>query len=42
MATMVRAQVAHAPRNPFVAEPALEVFKDGALAFGDVFSGAGA
>ena len=33
MTTIVRAQVAHAPRNPFVHESALEAFDDGAVAF---------
>ena len=33
MTTIVRAQVAHTPRNPFVDEAALETFFDGALAF---------
>lgn len=33
MATIVRAQVAHTPRNPFVSEDALEVFWEGALGF---------
>jgi len=33
MTRIVRAQVAHVPRNPFVHEPALEAFEDGALAF---------
>ncbi len=35
MTSIVRAQVAHTPRNPFVHEPALEVFEDGAVAFSD-------
>ena len=35
MPTIVRAQVAHTPRNPFVSEDALETFPDGALAFED-------
>jgi guanine deaminase len=33
MTRIVRAQVAHAPRNPFVHESALEAFDDGAVAF---------
>ena len=33
MTRIVRAQVAHTPLNPFVHEPALEAFEDGALAF---------
>jgi guanine deaminase len=32
MTTIVRAQVAHTPRNPFVHESALEAFDDGAVA----------
>jgi guanine deaminase len=35
MPTIVRAQVAHTPRNPFVFEDALEAFPDGAVAFAD-------
>jgi guanine deaminase len=35
MTTIVRAQLAHTPRNPFLHEPALEAFDDGALAFSD-------
>ena len=35
MTRIVRAQVAHAPRNPFVHESALEAFDDGAVAFSD-------
>jgi len=35
MTGIVRAQVAHTPRNPFVHEPALEAFEDGAVAFSD-------
>jgi guanine deaminase len=35
MPTIVRAQVAHTPRNPFISEDALETFSDGAVAFGD-------
>jgi guanine deaminase len=35
MTTVVRAQLAHTPRNPFLHEPALEAFDDGALAFSD-------
>lgn len=35
MPTIVRAQVAHTPRNPFVSEDALETFPDGALGFED-------
>ena len=33
MATIVRAQVAHTPCNPFLFEDALEAFSDGAVAF---------
>jgi guanine deaminase len=33
MTTIVRAQVAHTPRNPFMEEAALEAFYDGAVAF---------
>jgi guanine deaminase len=33
MATIVRAQVAHTPRNPFVDGAGLETFSDGAVAF---------
>ena len=33
MTRIVRAQVAHTPRNPFVNGSALEVFEDGAVAF---------
>src|SRR5581483_787485 len=33
MTTIVRAKVAHTPRNPFAVDGALEVFEDGALAF---------
>ena len=33
MTTIVRAKVAHTPRNPFVSDDALEVFEDGAVAF---------
>jgi guanine deaminase len=33
MVTIVRARVAHTPRNPFEEEPALEAFADGAVAF---------
>ena len=33
MTTIVRAQVAHTPRNPFVDEHALQAFSDGAVAF---------
>lgn len=33
MTTVVRAQVAHTPRNPFVDEGALQTFSDGAVAF---------
>lgn len=32
MSTIIRAQVAHTPRNPFVDDSALEVFSDGAVA----------
>jgi guanine deaminase len=35
MSTIVRAQVAHTPRNPFVDEGALQGFLDGAVAFED-------
>lgn len=35
MTTIVRAQVAHTPRNPFVDEAALQAFSDGAVAFED-------
>jgi guanine deaminase len=35
MPTIVRAQVAHTPRNPFFSEDALETFPDGAVAFAD-------
>jgi guanine deaminase len=35
MITIVRAQVAHMPRNPFVETGALQFFADGALAFSD-------
>jgi guanine deaminase len=35
MITIVRAQVAHTPRNPFEEERALQVFPDGAVAFSD-------
>ena len=34
MTTIVRAKVAHTPRNPFEVEGALEAFEDGAIAFG--------
>jgi guanine deaminase len=33
MTTIVRAQLAHTPRDPFVHEDALETFSDGAVAF---------
>lgn len=33
MTTIVRAQIAHTPRNPFLRDSALEVFEDGGLAF---------
>ncbi|MGN6869115.1 MAG: guanine deaminase [Solirubrobacteraceae bacterium] len=33
MSTIVRARVAHTPRNPFTSDGALEVFEDGGLAF---------
>ena len=33
--TLIRAQVLHTPRDPFTHDDALEVFSDGALAFGD-------
>jgi guanine deaminase len=50
MTAIVRARVAHTPRNPFACDGALEVFEDGGLAFaggrvvacgpyGDVLSG---
>ena len=32
MSTIIRAQVAHTPRNPFLDDSALEVFSDGAVA----------
>ena len=35
MTTIVRAHVAHTPRNPFLADGALETFEDGAVAFAD-------
>lgn len=35
MTTIVRAQVAHTPRNPFVSADALETFADGAVAFSE-------
>ena len=35
MTTIVRAQVAHTPRNPFGEQDALQAFTDGAVAFGD-------
>jgi guanine deaminase len=35
MSTIVRAQVAHTPCNPFAFEDALETFSDGAVAFED-------
>ena len=35
MSTIVRARVAHTPRNPFAVDGALEVFEDGGLAFAD-------
>jgi guanine deaminase len=35
MSTIVRARVAHTPRNPFAGDGALEVFEDGGLAFAD-------
>jgi guanine deaminase len=35
MTTIIRAQVAHTPRDPFVHDDALETFSDGALAFAD-------
>ncbi len=35
MTTIVRAKVAHTPRNPFAGAGALECFEDGALAFAD-------
>ena len=35
MATIVRALLAHTPRDPFVCQDALETFSDGAVAFGD-------
>ena len=33
MVDIVRAQVAHTPRNPFLEDDALEAFTDGAVAF---------
>ena len=35
MATIVRAQVAHTPRDPFLDSSGLEAFSDGAVAFSD-------
>src|SRR5947209_7968559 len=35
MTTIVRAQVAHTPRNPFLEADALEFFEDGGLAFAE-------
>jgi guanine deaminase len=35
MTTVIRAQVAHTPRDPFVHDDALETFSDGAIAFAD-------
>jgi hypothetical protein len=35
MTTIVRARVAHTPRNPFAEEAALEAFSDGAMAVSD-------
>ena len=35
MATLVRASLAHTPRDPFVHDGALECFEDGALVFAD-------
>jgi guanine deaminase len=35
MTTIVRAQIAHTPRNPFAEEAALQAFSDGAIAFSD-------
>jgi guanine deaminase len=35
MSMIVRAQVAHTPRNPFIDEGALQAFHDGAVAFAD-------
>jgi guanine deaminase len=35
MSTIVRARVAHTPRNPFAVDGGLEVFRDGGLAFAD-------
>lgn len=35
MTTIVRAQVAHTPRNPFADEGALQAFSDGAVAYSD-------
>jgi guanine deaminase len=35
MSTIVRARLAHTPRNPFAVDGALEVFEDGGLAFAD-------
>jgi guanine deaminase len=35
MTEIIRARVAHTPRNPFASDGALEVFEDGAVAFAD-------
>jgi guanine deaminase len=35
MTTIIRARIAHTPRDPFAGEDALETFDDGALAFAD-------
>ena len=35
MTSMVRAQVAHTPRNPFAEDAALQAFSDGAVAFSE-------
>ena len=35
MVTVVRARVAHTPCNPFVSDPGLETFEDGAVAFAE-------
>src|ERR1700759_2934079 len=35
MTTIVRAQVAHTPRNPFAEDAALQAFSDGAVAFSE-------
>ena len=35
MTTILRARVAHTPRDPFLESGALETFDDGAVAFAD-------